>query len=558
MATALIIADLEGVAGVDVVSALVVGGAGYEEARRLLTEEVNAAVRGLLEGGWDRVRVSDSHHSGALHPNILAEDLPPEAELCWLDDAYAAELFEGVEGVACIGMHAAAGEPGFAAHTVALHCDWWDGGERLSESDIVLGLAAEHGVPALFISGDDVLCGSLAGRVATVETKRGLSLIKARSRDPAEVREELRRTARAAQHFPVAPRGRGPLELRFKSAWQARLGSGTADARPAPRSLAVADSSFRERYRRGSELTGLCIGPLIAALRGRPADPEFLADIESLMGRSPDPAPGLVTVDLDGPICRARDAFLRWSADPGEFSVALRALVLQCVACHAPARFRALGLDLERKRAFEALRAIPLDFSPGIAPHIAMSRLDAWYLLRERGMEGPVPDPQQLSACLLRMQQEGDGLYAWLLSEMAVSQGLDLPVPVPMPGQRPGARLERLYVLTHRLLLDSRFLSRPLPESGLETETEALLLAVPWVVAQGHVDLAAEMAFCLQLAGELDCREHGQLLQRVIAAQAEDGTIVDTSMGDPPEVWADHATGVALVALAGAAERLRT
>src|SRR5260221_5745796 len=156
MKTVLLIVDLEGVGGVDSSRALSAASPAFAGARRLATDEVLAALGGLFGRGVERVRVSDSHRPGGSTTTIIAEELPPGAELIWTGDPYDAALFDGVDAVACLGMHAAAGTPGFASHTVSVQCAWQAGGRDISETDIVLALAAERGVPALFVTGDDV------------------------------------------------------------------------------------------------------------------------------------------------------------------------------------------------------------------------------------------------------------------------------------------------------------------------------------------------------------------------------------------------------------------
>ena len=54
-------ADIEGVAGVVVPQHGAPGNPEYERARRLMTQEVNAAIAGAFEGGATEVLVNDSH-----------------------------------------------------------------------------------------------------------------------------------------------------------------------------------------------------------------------------------------------------------------------------------------------------------------------------------------------------------------------------------------------------------------------------------------------------------------------------------------------------------------
>ena len=95
--------DLEGISGVTVwdqtrdrTTAL------YQEARHLLTREVNAAVAGCLAGGADEIVVLDGHGGGfnfvpeELHPDATYVTGPgrPEAH-CGLDESCDAVLFVG-------------------------------------------------------------------------------------------------------------------------------------------------------------------------------------------------------------------------------------------------------------------------------------------------------------------------------------------------------------------------------------------------------------------------------------------------------------------------------
>lgn len=62
-----LITDMEGGAGVlNSEDWCFPGGRCYETGRMLLTEEVNAAVRGFLEHGFDEVLVADAHGLGGL------------------------------------------------------------------------------------------------------------------------------------------------------------------------------------------------------------------------------------------------------------------------------------------------------------------------------------------------------------------------------------------------------------------------------------------------------------------------------------------------------------
>jgi len=231
LSTALLIADLEGIAAVTTLESLVFGGAGHLEACAAMTREVNAAIEGLVAQGFTHVRVSDTHRSGSGAPNL--EALHPAAQPFFVDpDCYGGALLDGVSAIACVGMHAAGGTSGFAAHTVEAHCAWLLNGRPISEAELALWLAADRGIPGIFVAGDDVLAASLAGTLRTVVTKQSTGLDSAIPN--ADVEAAIRAAAQAGP-VPIAVAPSGPLSLRFKTT---------------PVDREVAGGSFTDRYQR--------------------------------------------------------------------------------------------------------------------------------------------------------------------------------------------------------------------------------------------------------------------------------------------------------------------
>src|SRR5512137_2685626 len=74
----LIAADMEGITGVVNADQTTPGHPEYARFRQLMTEDVNAAIRGAFAAGADEVIVSDGHWDAA---NILIEHLDPRARL---------------------------------------------------------------------------------------------------------------------------------------------------------------------------------------------------------------------------------------------------------------------------------------------------------------------------------------------------------------------------------------------------------------------------------------------------------------------------------------------
>ena len=150
----------------------------YEEARKLLTDEVNAAVDGLLAGGATEVVVYDGHAGGRnlstrdIHPKALLLAGEPLSPTLQLDSSYAAVVF--------IGLHAMAG----ADKAILPHSYSWDvqniwvNGKLAGEIGGRTLLAGYFGIPAIMLSGDAAACKEfrdLAPQADCAEVKSGAS-----------------------------------------------------------------------------------------------------------------------------------------------------------------------------------------------------------------------------------------------------------------------------------------------------------------------------------------------------------------------------------------------
>ena len=111
----LISADMDGVAGVAVPRQCDMDNVDYELARRLMTDEVNAAVAGAFDAGAAEVLVNDAH---SAQINLLPDRMDPRAELI-LGRPKQGGMFSGLEpgftGVMGIGFHAGASRHGVLA-----------------------------------------------------------------------------------------------------------------------------------------------------------------------------------------------------------------------------------------------------------------------------------------------------------------------------------------------------------------------------------------------------------------------------------------------------------
>ncbi|MCB8878128.1 M55 family metallopeptidase [Acidisoma silvae] len=193
-------ADIEGVAGVVIPQHQRPGNVEYEEARRLMTMEANAAIAGAFAGGATEVLVNDSH--GPM-TNILPDLLDPRAELIRGNIKHAG-MFAGLDhtysGVICLGYHAGAADFGVLAHTTS---DFAFAAIRLngvaaSEAMIYGAYAGAMGVPIIMLSGDDVTertCGSLFPAAQFACVKYALGQRAARALSPKAAQSLIRAAA---------------------------------------------------------------------------------------------------------------------------------------------------------------------------------------------------------------------------------------------------------------------------------------------------------------------------------------------------------------------------
>ena len=174
----LLVTDLEGVAGVlNFEDWCVPTGRYYDEAKRLLTEEVNAVVDGFFAGGATLVRVIDGHGHGGINPELLDE----RAELMRgapTPNAWPFTLDDSFDGVGWVGQHAMSRTPySHISHTGTFDVfEATANGIPVGEFGEFALCAAELGVPVIFAAGEEAFAkeaSALAEGVITVAVKRG-------------------------------------------------------------------------------------------------------------------------------------------------------------------------------------------------------------------------------------------------------------------------------------------------------------------------------------------------------------------------------------------------
>jgi len=156
--------DIEGITGI--VSFSQCGrpdGAHYDFgfARRMLTHDVNAAIRGLRAAGATEVVVKDSH---ATCKNLLVDELEPGTELISGFGAGKDGMMDGIDATfdaaLLVGYHGMAGAiHSFMDHALigGLH-RFWINGELAGEIAVSAAVAGAYGVPMILVTSDKAAC----------------------------------------------------------------------------------------------------------------------------------------------------------------------------------------------------------------------------------------------------------------------------------------------------------------------------------------------------------------------------------------------------------------
>jgi D-amino peptidase len=217
----LIAADMEGITGVVHWNHVDDKHPEYVRFRRLMTGDVNAAVRGAYAGGASEVLVSDGHGSGR---NILIEDLDPRAHLnsgtpAPLSMVQGADL--GLAAAMFVGYHASSG----SAYAILDHT-WSDtrvAELRLNERPVgeigLNGAVLGHfGVSVVMISGDQTACAEGTAYLGSVETaivKQATGRMAAECLPPAVTSELIAAAAERGVRRVVSSQAPSPLRLEY-------------------------------------------------------------------------------------------------------------------------------------------------------------------------------------------------------------------------------------------------------------------------------------------------------------------------------------------------------
>ena len=169
----LIAVDMEGITGVTNWDQVTPGHPEYARFRKLMTQDVNAAIRGAIDAGADDIIVADGHWNGS---NLLIEELDPRARLNSGSPSpfsMMQGIDESVDGVFFVGYHARNGTPNaildhtWSSKTVA---NVWLNGILTGEFGLNGAVAGHFGVPVILATGDQTACAQIVEQLGEMET----------------------------------------------------------------------------------------------------------------------------------------------------------------------------------------------------------------------------------------------------------------------------------------------------------------------------------------------------------------------------------------------------
>lgn len=201
----LIAADMEGITGVVHWDQVNPDHPEYSRFRKLMTADVNAAIRGAFGGGATSVVVTDGHNNGR---NILIEELDSRATL---NSGTPSPLSmvngvdEGVDGVMFVGYHGRMG----AANSILDHtwsdervCGLWINDRAFGEAGLNGAVCGHFDVPIIMACGDQSLCAEVqeffGNKIEVAQVKRAVSRMAAECLAPAKTTSLIEEVAKRA------------------------------------------------------------------------------------------------------------------------------------------------------------------------------------------------------------------------------------------------------------------------------------------------------------------------------------------------------------------------
>ena len=223
----LIAADMEGISGVVNWEQVKPGTSEWQRFRRIMTEDVNAAISGALEAGVEEIMVSDGHWNS---DNIMIDLLNPRATYNYGTPrplSMVEGIDQGVDAVFFIGFHARVGtQSAILDHTWSniVVGNVWLNEQIVGETGLNAALAGHFNVPVLLISGDQAVnkeARDLIPGIQTVVVKQASGRYAANCLHPKQAQKLIQDGARMA--IQAFQNGEGPEMFKVKQPVQAKI-----------------------------------------------------------------------------------------------------------------------------------------------------------------------------------------------------------------------------------------------------------------------------------------------------------------------------------------------
>jgi D-amino peptidase len=257
-------ADIEGVTGV--VSWSHCGRADSEHydfpfARRMMTHDVNAAIRGARLAGAETIVVKDSHGNSK---SLLIDELEPGVELISGHGAGIDGMMEGIDSsfqaALLVGYHGMAGTlGGIMEHTITggihrVHVN----GVECGEVGLAAGVAGRYGVPTVFMSSDKAGCAEFQRFVPNASVavvKEGFGRYMGKLSHPSVTGPLIETTVHRSLENPTSVQpvvfeGETTIKVEFNRAEEADMGAQLQDvSRLDAYTVELTRSSYLEAHR---------------------------------------------------------------------------------------------------------------------------------------------------------------------------------------------------------------------------------------------------------------------------------------------------------------------
>jgi D-amino peptidase len=225
---------MEGATGVTTWDDVTPGEKFYNQSRKLITQDVNAAIEGALEEGATEILVNEAHNGMR---NLLLDKISPKARVIRGFAGKKKGMMEGIDQsfdkVFLVGYHARAGTLGaILNHTFLLQVhNFWINGVVVGEGGLSAAIAGDYGVPIALVTGDDktvLEMKSLVPSIESAEVKKGISRYTANCLPPEATYGLIKEAAKKALSSDVRPYvAKSPVtaEIEFSSIEMANIAS---------------------------------------------------------------------------------------------------------------------------------------------------------------------------------------------------------------------------------------------------------------------------------------------------------------------------------------------